>query len=514
MKRHIIITLLAALFFVAASCERNFDELNPDMMTTEAFWKDEKDAIKGINAVYSALNRGSAYYNRWMHFIYLLRSDEGFGSGGDIGLNNNVAFSYTSNNTGSGTWNAIFHANFRANQVILYVPQIEMNETLKRRIIAEAKFLRALNYFNLVVFWGRPPLVLTPLRPTDYPANATPQQVFDHIELDLTEALADLPSSYTDSDIGRITKGAAHGLLAKVYMQQGKFREAKDVMDWLVVGEGASNYGLMANYADNFKSTTENNRESVYEIQFKENPAENGDDDTNPGISLNTGASISKFLAPPAPGPGYADGAARRWIVDVFEQERTIDDRRDPRAAVSFLYDNADERGPSFTTVYGETWQARYGGNDKRVWFRKLLNDDSRNTENFSSPNNYRMIRYADILLMYAECLNELGETGGAYQYVDDVRARVGLRRLTDTKPGLDQAAFREQIKHERLLELAGEGWRYFDMVRWGEFANNLSLLKERDMDFNNFISGRHEWYPIPQSDVDNGPNMTQNPGY
>src|SRR5690606_39674650 len=97
------------------------------------------------------------------------------------------------------------------------------------------------------------------------------------------------------------------------------------------------------------------------------------------------------------------------------------------------------------------------------------------------SPNNYRMTRYADILLMYAECLNEIGQTGNAYAYVDRVRTRVNLPTLTVAKPGLNQAAFRQQIRHERLLELAGEGWRYFDMVRWGELANNLDELKERD---------------------------------
>ena len=513
MKR-LTIFLFAPLVFLAISCQRDFDEPNPNMLTSDSFWQDSDDAVKGINAVYSALNRSSSYYNRWIHFFYLLRSDEGFGSGGDIGLNNNMAFAYTSNNTSSDVWNAIYHANYRANQVITYVPSINMDETLKKRIIAEAKFLRALNYFNLVVFWGRPPLVLTLLSPADYPNNATPQQVYAQIEKDLTDAIADLPVSYPDADIGRVTKGAAYGLLAKAYMQQGKFNEAKNAMDWLVTGEGAANYGLMASYADNFKVSTENNKESVYEIQFKENPAENGDDDTNTGISLNTGASISKFFAPPNPGPGYADGGARRWIVEQFETERTVDNKRDPRATISFLYDYADERGPAYTMVYGKTWQATYGADDKRVWFRKLLNDHWKNGESFSSPNNYRMIRYSDILLMYAECLNELGRTGDAYPYVDRVRTRVNLRSLTAAKPGLDKQAFAEQIKHERMLELAGEGWRYFDMVRWGELSDNLQVLKQRDSDFNNFIPGKHNWYPIPQSDIDNSPNLTQNPGY
>lgn len=512
MKKLII--LFAGLFVFSTSCYRNFDEPNPDMLTTGSFWKSESDAIKGINAVYSGLNRTDQYYNRRMHFLMLLRSDEGFGSGGDIGLNNSMSFAYTSNNTESGVWNAIFADIFRANQVIAYVPSISMDKALQNRILAEAKFLRALNYFNLVVYWGRPPLMLEPSKPTDYPPNATPEQVYAQIEKDLREAAADLPLQYGPADVGRATKGAAHGLLAKVYMQQGKFGEAKEVLDWLVTGPGAANYALMNAYGDNFKKTSENNKESVFEIQYKENPSENGDDDTNPGISLNTGASISKFFAPPNPGPGYADGAARRWIIDSFNVEKTADGKIDPRAGVSFLYDYSDPAGPNATMVYGQSWATHYGTSDKRVWFRKLLNDHWKNGESFSSPNNYRMIRYADIMLMYAECLNELGQTAAAYPYVDRVRQRVGMSPLATIKPGMNQVAFRSQIKHERMLELAGEGWRYYDMVRWGELSNNLPELKKKDADFNNFVPNKHEWLPIPQNDIDNNPNLTQNPGY
>src|SRR5690606_32891392 len=145
--------------------------------------------------------------------------------------------------------------------------------------------------------------------------NATPQEVFAQIEKDLTEASMDLPVSYDAADLGRVTKGAAHGLSAKAYVQPAKLDEAKHAMDGGVPGEGASNYDLMENYADNFNRDTENNSESVYEIQYKEKPTENGDDDTTPNINPNTGTPVAKFLAPPAPGPGFADGAARRWIV-------------------------------------------------------------------------------------------------------------------------------------------------------------------------------------------------------
>ncbi len=147
----------------------------------------------------------------------------------------------------------------------------------------------------------------------------------------------------------------------------------------------------------------------------------------------------------------------------------------------------------------------------KKVWYRKLLNDHWRDFESFNSPNNYRMIRFADVLLMYAEALNGLGQTANAYQYVDRVRVRSGMRTLTIAMPGLSQQQFLVQLKHERIVELSGEGWRFADLARWGDLT---TALASRDPEFTNFRVGKHEWYPIPQTDVDLNPNITQNPGY
>ncbi len=180
---------------------------------------------------------------------------------------------------------------------------------------------------------------------------------------------------------------------------------------------------------------------------------------------------------------------------------------------VTFLYDSTDVRGPNFTMVYGRTFTSRYGtgGDSKKVWYRKLLNDHWRDFESFNSPNNYRMVRFADVLLMYAEALNGLGQTANAYQYVDRVRIRAGMRTLTVAMPGLNQAQFLNQLKHERIVELPGEGWRFADLQRWGDLSTALAA---RDPEFTNFKSGKHEWYPIPTSDIDLNPNLTQNPGY
>ncbi|MDQ1139350.1 RagB/SusD family nutrient uptake outer membrane protein [Pedobacter agri] len=511
MKKYIFILTVAIT--ALAGCKRDFDAVNPNAPTIASFWKTGADATKGINAVYSTFYRTASLYSRWMFYHGILKSDEGFGSGGDGGLNNLMRFNQTNYNDGltAQTWQTLYVGVFRANQVIANVPNIAMDETTKKRIIAEAKFLRALFYFNLTLYYGRPPLMLTPSQPKDVPANATTAQAYAQVAKDLTEAIADLPVSYPAADLGRATKGAAYALLGKTYLQQRMYQQAADAFAYLVTGAGSSTYALTADYRDNFIITKENNSESIFEIQFSENQSESTDDDVDESRINNTGTSISQFFAPP--GVGFSDGAARRWVIDEFLQERTVANAQDPRLAASFIFNNANPAGPAATIVYGQTFQSRYGtGPDANgVWFRKLLNDHWKNQEGFRSPNNYRLIRYADVLLMYAECLNGLNRTAEAYPLVDRVRQRAGLATLTAAKPGLNQAQFLTQLKHERLTELAGEGWRWADLQRWGDLSPALAT---RDADFTGFIVGKHEVYPIPQSDIDLNSSLTQNPKY
>ncbi len=514
MKKYIIIGLSAVLSLVA--CNRDFEEPNPNAVTLKLFWKNSSDAVKGVNAVYSTFKLTPFTYSRFMFYHGILKSDEGYGSGGDINLNNSMRFNEPNTNadTRSGTWKILFVGVFRANQVIANVPNIEMDAVLKARLIGEAKFLRALFYYNLTLYYGRPPLLLNPSQPDDKPVNATTEEAYAQVAKDLIEAAEVLPATYTNSaDLGRATKGAAFALLGKTYLQQKKYSLALDAFDWLVTGAGKNVYDLMPNYRDNFLISTENNKESVFEVQFNENLAESTDNDTDEGRQSNTGTSISQFFAPSrgmgnTVELGYADGGARRWLVDEFLKEKTALNQQDPRLAVSLLFDNSNPAGPNSTQVYGRSWSSRYGNGDKKVWFRKLLNDHWKNQEGFRSPNNYRLIRYADVLLMYAECLNGLDRTAEAYPYVDRVRARAGMTTLTIAKPGLLKAPFLEQLKHERITELTGEAWRWADLLRWGDLSPALST---RDEDFLGFVVGKDEYYPIPQADIDLNPNLTQN---
>jgi tetratricopeptide (TPR) repeat protein len=511
MKKYIII--LFASLMALSGCKRDFEMANPNAPSMAGYWKTSEDAVKGVNAVYSTFYRTASLYSRWMYYHGILKSDEGFGSGGDGGLNNLMRFNQSNTNDGltSQTWSTLYVGVFRANQVIENVPAITMDENTKKRVIAEAKFLRALFYFNLTLYYGRPPLVLKPSQPGDVPPNATTEQAYAQVAKDLNEAIPDLPTSYPATELGRATRGAAYALLGKTYLQQKRYQQAADAFAYLITGAGSSNYNLTADYRDNFIISKENNIESVFEIQFNENQAENTDDDADETRINNTGSSIAQFFSPP--GVGYADGGARRWLINEFLQEKTVGGAQDPRLAASFIFDNANPAGPTATMVYGQTFASRYGnGPDANaVWFRKLLNDHWKNQEGFRSPNNYRLIRFADVLLMYAECLNGLNRTAEAYQYVDRVRQRAGLASLTSTKPGLNATQFLTQLKHERITELAGEGWRWADLARWGDLSPALAT---RDADFTNFIVGKHELYPIPQQDIDLNSNLTQNPKY
>ncbi|WP_445736108.1 RagB/SusD family nutrient uptake outer membrane protein [Mariniflexile sp.] len=503
MKKIIILLVIVFGFY---SCENELDIINPNEVTNESFWQNEADAIKGINSCYSTLHRGG--FTRWQPMLYDLRSDVGasYSPWNELA---NALNNFIQPNSNFGPVVDVYFDNyvgiFRANQVIANVPNIAMDESLKSRILGEAYFFRGMHYYHLASLWGNVVLQLKPSSPTDVNPTTPEPEVWAQVISDLTQASSRLPKNYANAnDLGRITKGGAFALLGKAYMQIQDYPSAKTALDYFITGEGVNVYDLVTDYYDNFKITTEFNKESVIEWSYIENPTEGTDNDIA-SANHNYGTSIGQFYGPP--GVGFTDGEALRWVVGEFEIERTVSNQRDPRLPVTFLYNFTNEAGPSATMVYGQTFQQRYGNND-RVFFRKFLHDHARNFEGFRGINNYRFIRFADVLLMYAECLNANGSTNDAYKYVNRVRSRAGLAPLPT---GLSQQAFLTQIKHERLLELTGEGHRFNDLKRWGDLGPSLSV---KDPGFNNFVIGKHELLPIPQRDLDINPNMDQNPNW
>ena len=513
MKRVFLYIVTAVFFSGMISCEESLDIPNPNETDETNFWKSSSDALAGVNAVYGNAYRNGAYA-RWLAVYFNPRSDDGLGSSGWPPLRSAVNFTTTDFNfeAARNIWDHHYRGIFRTNQVITNVPDIQMDETLKQRYLGEAKFWRAQYFFNLVMLWGKVPLVLEPSEPTDLPPQATEADIWAQIEKDLTEAIPGLPLSYGGGEVGRITRGAAYALLGKAHLQQREYQPAADALRFLVEGEGKSLYALVPNYRDNFLHTTENNQESVFEIQFNDRQSVTDEDNPNSNLGNQRGPF---FSLPGFPRGGFNDVQMHRWVVDEFMQEKTVNNQRDPRLTSTAVFNFTNEKGPNETILYGTTFTELVGANDQRVWYRKYLNDH-RAGETFEGPINFRVIRFADVLLMYAEALNEVGRTAEAYQYVDRVRERAGLAKLSVVKPNLSQAAFLRQLMHERVTELTGEDVRWNDLARWGYFddAAKLNELKVRDPEFNNFVLGRDKYLPIPQSELDINPNLVQNPNW
>tara|TARA_R110002050_G_scaffold261556_1_gene401559 strand:+ start:8119 stop:9684 length:1566 start_codon:yes stop_codon:yes gene_type:complete len=511
MKKIIIISIFLSFVFITTSCNKEeLDLSNPNALTTGQFWKTPQDAELGVNSIYAMFYK-DGLWTRWMHFRLELTSDIGQSDSPWLELADWTRFNYVNYNFWEGnvnTWRDTYKAVFRANQVLEYVPNIEFNDdNRKKQILAEAKFLRALHYYYAAILWENVPLVLKPSNTSDLPEQNTLEEVFSQIEKDLNEAFVDLPSSWPSDQVGRPTKGAAQGFLAKAYMQQRKWVDAKNALDYLMTGEGAI-YDLVPEFKDNFTHYNENNTESIFEIQYAREDSRLG----GSGESADAAVSLqrSQFFAPR--GIGWSDGEACYWLVDEFKKEKDLSNNYDIRLRHSLFYqDLTTDFGD---LVYNRNWQ--WGSNE--AWFRKYQRDYYRDNEDYFCEINFRMIRFSDVLLRYAEVLNELDQTSEAYQYVDRVRARVNLGPLATAYPaiGNNKTLFLERLKMERVLELSGECVRWEDLKRWGDLDNQASVdeIALRDPAFSNFVVGKSSRLPIPQVDVDNNPNLNQNPKY
>ncbi|PJJ48041.1 RagB/SusD family nutrient uptake outer membrane protein [Hymenobacter chitinivorans] len=511
--------LASALLLSATACEKNIlDQVNPNLPTTEVFFKTGDDAVKAANACYAGL-QGLGMYRRWLNFAFDLRDDTGFSQSpwGELAdfthfIQTNYDFEVSNN-----IWRDHYRTIYRCNQVLDKVPGIQgMDATLQKRVLAEARFLRALCYFNLVSLYGNVPLVLaTATDLNTVPPQGNETQIWNQVISDLQAAQADLPTSYTGNDVGRATKGAAQTLLGKAYMQNKRWADAQAQFAQVI---SSGKYQLVPNYSDNFRHTTENNAESIFEVQFTDEKKGGNDAGGGPDATSSQGGQRSQFWG--VPGYGFNDGEVRPWVVREFLQEPTTTGQRDPRLAATVFYNRKDQTqfptalaSDADTLVYGVGFLTRYGKdtrNRSRVYWRKYQTDYYRDFEDFDSPINQRVMRYADVLLLQAEAINEQGNPGAAIPLVNQVRQRAGLAPLATT---LTKEALRTQLMHERVTELTGEGVRWFDLQRWGLLtdATNVNLLKARDPDFNNFIVGKSRLLPLLQTEVDLN-RLQQNP--
>jgi starch-binding outer membrane protein, SusD/RagB family len=285
-----------------------------------------------------------------------------------------------------------------------------------------------------------------------------------------------------------------------------------------ISGSLKSVYSLVADYRDNFKDINENNSESLFEVQFQEGTGTDFNWTFDPTTAWKQVTAVSVTYG--MEGAGFSDYLPTRWIYNEYKKEKTIDGKSDPRLLATIA---SYEPGDNSVSAYGQPWvtflQAHITGisdadAEAKIYPRKYTNDGlGRAFETPESGINYRVLRYADILLMYAEVLNELGRTAEAYPYIQQVRTRARLADLAVVRPNMTQSDMRDQLAHERALEFAIEGQRINDIIRWGWLYDNAKLteLQAHDPDFNTWKAG-NEYLPVPQRELDVNKNLLPNP--
>lgn len=497
--RYIQLSLLVVFILCVTSCSKYLDEVPLDSINTSNFFKTPDDAINAINAAYQPMQRPKLYNLRmWTSDIMAGNSVVGAGGGTD-GIETVEEANFTTDPGNPGVldlWRGPWPGILSCNLVLQNVPAIKMDETLRNRILGEAKFLRANYYFILVRYFGDIPLITTPQSPKDsnyYPSRVDKKLVYDLIIKDLKDAIDLLPKreTYTGSDVGRASKGSAVGLLAKVYLTLGQYADVIPLCQQVT----QLGYTLDANYSDNFDPAHKNGPESLFEVQY------NGQ--TNYGFfdDLNQASWTSTFMGPRNTtfvGGAYGWNQPTQEFVDSYEPG-------DKRKDQTILY----QGGPDF---YGNVYSSTYSTTGYNV--RKFLVPTSKSPQYNTSNEDFPVLRYADVLLMEAEALNATGKTTEAQlpsldpnATLNKVRARAGLPDIT----GLNQADLKKKILHERRMELSFEGDRWFDLVRVdnGQYGLNfLHSIGKTNATTKNLL------LPIPQVEIDANPNLKQNAGY
>jgi len=466
MKNIIIYFCLVLLVF---SCEDRL-EITPDSKFTAAnFFKNADDIEQVVTSAYAFL-QSSGQYGESFHFLMEVPADNSKEvsltiRGGDYGqfetFNINPA-----NPILNRAWTDCYKAIQSCNIVLERIDGIpDMNENIKSIRKGEMQFLRALNYFNLARIWGDVPLVLKEtVDPFDFfDVGKTPvAEVYNQIILDLTSAVQNLPQSQTQQ--GRVTKGAANTLLGKVFLNLGRNAEAETALRQVV------GYSLQPTFASIFGKNFEFNSESIFEVSFIAGLEGEGSRLTNL-FGVSSVVDAGEALNQNAP------------TLELYNLYTASDKRRDLTVGMG--------SGKTFPLKYIETISAP---NDSDI--------------------NVIVLRYADVILMLSEALNEQQYVadGEAFDLLNQIRSRAGISTLTSADLP-DQESFKDAIALERRLELAFENHRWFDLVRTGKAVEVMNNSSQETATFT--VQGFHVLFPIPQSQVDANPDdITQNTGY
>ena len=488
--------------FMTSSCKKFLDQPVPGAFAEEDFYKTDQDVTQAVTATYDMMQ---AHYNsNWgsLYMIKTLLSDESNAGGSDAGDQpgyqtlDNFNFDAT-NDKVREAWRMSYFTIYRANKVI----NRTLQETdLRKRLVAEAKVLRAYNYFELVSLWGDVPLVLNDIPPAQYTSTGRKPkaEVYAQIEKDLQEAIAILPlkNAFAGADRFRVSKGTAQALLGKALLYQQKWAEAAAQFETVIT---SNQYALVSSVGAAFSRAFEFGPESLFEISYTNarsydwgNFPWGAAPESNIHVQL-MGPRGDYYTKAPTDSliGGWGFNLPKQKLWDAFIAAGDVQRRKQMIMSQAELIAAGGNWSNPNAWDYEGFFQRKYGA---------YASQTGGPISELNYGTNWRHIRYADVLLMAAEAYNKSSNDLKARGYLNMIRQRAGLADVSASGTALFDA-----IVKERQLELAFEGFRYTDLVRWGLAAQELGGL--------GYQQAKHSLLPIPDFDVRTAA-LPQNPNY
>lgn len=486
--KNLKIKFVLIAFVLIASCSDDFVDVESNAENSEDYFNTEEDYQNALIAAYDLLQ--STYLNVMLGEIASDNTLAGGENANDVpGIQEIDDMIHTPiNQQLRDIWSWMYAGVNRANYIMEFQDKADFEG--KTSVLAQTRFLRAYYYFELVKWFGDVPFAVdTRLQFGDqFSIGRTPKtEIYAQIEIDLMFAANNLP--YVQAQTGRITKGAAQALLGKVYLYQDKFAEAAAILEDLIDN---GPYNLLSDYSTMFENDNENNIESVFEVQYTDEEGAGFGclqcSEGNVAVGFN---GIRNYNGPLFES-GFSFNVPVQEVVDEFEEGDTR-----LQTAILDIEAWAADTGATFGTGFEHT------GYFNRKYISRQ-GDLNTGDANLTNPNNYRAIRFADVLLMAAEALNRGG--------ISDDRAQMYLNRVrerafgnSDNNISVTGSNLTNAIYHERRVELVGEGHHFFDLVRTGRAASEID----------GFQTGKHELFPIPLIEIQLAGNQwEQNPGY
>lgn len=560
-KKYLTVLAFTPLLFTACS-ESFLEEINPNEETTVTYWVNEANVKKGLAAAYNPIRRMSwGYYGGYEGILhYQMRADDMFPTRGEeASIWETLSFTNTAN-TGNGAWGYLYVGIQLANEFIYNAPKVKMDENLLSQMLGEAYFLRGFEYFRVRTDFNQGVIRTLP-QSADPEAHglSTPEELLEQAIADLKEAKSRLPKSRPANETGRITQGAAIAMLGKAYLWKGDFAAAKAEFELIMNGYG---YDLMPEYEANFRDDSEFNKESVWEINYEALGNEGDSWGSSQGDNAFMGSVIGHYFGPSLKdkganglclGGGWYKMQPSPYLIKKFIEEPRpagSDSKWDKRLYTTAFFKYSDYKDSKkddtffdatpFDSIFkwtvkddkkwskGEPAYPVIEGKPGRFLMKKLTpwynpTGCTMYHNNAGRINNFRIMRFAEVLFLHAEACLQTGDVASAMNNINRIRVRAGLPE----KQLSDKNAVWEELRNQKLLEFAGENIRWDDLVRWYSYEELKGIMIGRKTDtriydsngnllgiedtqnFKNFQK-KHLYFPIPQGEVDANQKLQQ----